>query len=47
MDDSFKVQTQDIWASDQVQKSGQLRGLIFKACGPLNDIWIGVYPNGC
>lgn len=47
MDGSFKVQNQDIQASDQVQKSDQIQCLIFKVSELVNDIWLGAYPNSC
>ena len=45
MDDSFTVQDDDIWASDQVQKWEQTQCVIFQVCGPFHDIHRRAYPS--
>lgn len=47
MDDSFAVQNEDIWASDQVQKSEQTQCAIFQASEPFCDICMGAHRNNC
>ena len=46
MDDSFKVQNGDIWASDQVQQSC-LRHTNFQSANLQNDILMRLHPQGC